>query len=123
MTNISNTNDLIQRLVGIGNVIIYLLMALAFIYIIWQTVMYFIKSKEGDESRKESGKNIIWGIIGLAIIMSIWGLVNILLNTFGTYNNVPKDRFPSADFVNSTPNTSGAGGTSGFDYNRQDQGL
>ena len=97
---VNNLSQLALRLSTIGNVIIYLLIALGFIYIIWNIVQYFIKGKEGDESRHEAGMHIFWGIVGLAIIFSIWGLVNILIQTFGTSTtNLPN--IPSADFVNS----------------------
>jgi hypothetical protein len=58
------------------------LVSLAVIYIIWNVVQYFIKPSEGD--RKDAGMNILWGIIGLFVIVSIWGLVNIFTNTFKT---------------------------------------
>lgn len=99
---INNADDLIKRLTYIGDWIIYLLMAAAFIYIVWNVVMYMIRLREGDEKRKEASTHVIWGIIGLAIILSVWGLVNIILGTFRTDNNAPKDRFPTADFINSS---------------------
>lgn len=81
LSPITNVNNLTTRALGIGNTFTYLLVALAVIYIVWNVVQYFIKS-EGD--RKEVGMNIVWGIVGLFIIVSIWGLVNILTNTFKT---------------------------------------
>jgi hypothetical protein len=102
LTQISNVNNLVTRIAGIGNIITYLLVALAVIYIVWHIVQYFIK---GDGDRKEVGMNILWGIVGLFIIVSLWGLVNILVNTFYTDPNIPKNRFPSADFINNRNNT------------------
>jgi hypothetical protein len=97
---IDNANDLVKKIVAIGDVVIYLLISFAVIYIIWYTVLYFIKGEKGDESRKVAGTQIIWGIVGLAIILSIWGLVNILLGTFSVNNQLPLNRVPSADFIN-----------------------
>jgi uncharacterized membrane protein YuzA (DUF378 family) len=82
---ITDVNSLTSKLVGIGNTVIYLLVSLAVIYIIWNTVQYFIKGQSGEENdRRKSGMSILWGIVGLAIILSIWGLVGILTNTFRT---------------------------------------
>lgn len=82
---ITDVNSLTAKLVGIGNTVIYLLVSLAVIYIIWNTVQYFIKGSGGEEgARTKAGMNILWGIIGLAVILSIWGLVGILTNTFRT---------------------------------------
>lgn len=37
-----------------------------------------------DEEAKKSGKNrIIYGLIGFVVIFSMWGLVGIVINTFG----------------------------------------
>lgn len=113
---INNLSQLATRLSTIGNVIIYLLIGLGVIYIVWAVVQYFIKGKEGDESRHEAGMHILWGIVGLAIIMSLWGLVNILIQTFGTTtNNLPSG--PNADFVNTTNGQPGVGGNSLFNAN------
>lgn len=81
LSPITNVNNLTTRLLGMGNTFTYLLVALAVIYIVWNVVQYFIKA---ESDRAESGKAIVWGIVGLFIIVSIWGLVNILTNTFKT---------------------------------------
>jgi hypothetical protein len=80
---IVDVNSLSSRIIGIGNTATYLLVALAVIFIIWNVVIYLIKST-GDEGKGKAGKNILWGIVGLFVIVSIWGLVNILTNTFST---------------------------------------
>lgn len=99
LSNINNANDLIGRLASLGDVAVYLLIALAVLYIVYSTVRYFIMGKEGDEARREAGMNIFYGLIGLFIIVSIWGLVALLTNTFPTsQNQVPP--IPSANFVN-----------------------
>ena len=91
LTAITDVNSLSSRLLSIGNVITYLLIALAVLFIVWNVVMYFIKSGE-EADRKKAGMNILWGIVGLFVIVSIWGLVGILTNTFkttSTNQNIP----------------------------------
>ena len=80
---ITDVNGLSSRIIGIGNIVAYLLVSLAVIFIIWNVVIYLIKSS-GDEGKSKAGMNILWGIVGLFVIVSIWGLVNILTNTFKT---------------------------------------
>lgn len=80
---ITDANSLTQKLIDISNVVIYLLISLAVIFIIWNVVMYLIKSGD-EEGRGKARSSILWGIVGLAVILSIWGLVNILVNTFRT---------------------------------------
>ncbi len=100
---INNANDLVRRLASIGTVVIYLLVGLALIYIVYAAVQYFIKGGEGDESRHAASMQIFWGVLGLAVIMSLWGLVNIFVNTFVTNPNKPTP--PNADFITNTSAT------------------
>ena len=80
---ITNVNTLASRLLAIGNIVLYLLIALAVIFIVWNVVMALIKG--GDPAAKKIALgNIGYGVLGLAIIVSIWGLVNILTETFNT---------------------------------------
>lgn len=97
---ITDINDLTSKVADIGSVVVYLLIALAVVYIVWNVVQYMVKPS--SETKTESLKNVGWGILGLFIIVSIWGLVNLLTNTFATDNNVPTDRFPNVDFVSTS---------------------
>jgi len=75
-------------------------------------VQYLIKGKEGDETRRAAGMQIFWGIVGLAIIVSLWGIVNLVLNTFWT--NTSRPDLPNANFVANNPNINNSGyGTGG----------
>lgn len=80
---ITDVNSLTVKLSGIGNVVIYLLVALAVIFIVWNVVMALIKGDDPAAKKLALG-NIGYGLLGLAIIVSIWGLVNILIGTFRT---------------------------------------
>ena len=99
LSRISDINGLASRFMYIGALVIYLLVSVGIIFIVYNIVWYFIRPK-GAEGRGEAGLNILWGIIGLAIILSIWGLVNLFINTFYTDTNVDPSRFPNANFIN-----------------------
>lgn len=109
LSTINNANDILRRLASFGDVIIYLLMGLAVLYIVYSSVRYFVMGKEGDEGRREAGMHIFWGLVGLFVIVSLWGLVNILINTFPVNNQVP-NTVPSANFIGGS---SSGGGSSG----------
>ncbi len=81
-TVITDANSLTRKLIDIGNVAIYVLISIAVIWIIFRSVQFIMESD--SDKRKEHRASIIWGIVGLAIILSIWGLVNIFTNTFRT---------------------------------------
>ena len=84
---ITDANSLVAKLNSIGNTVIAVLISFAVIYIIVNVVQFIMAD---GESRDEKRKNILWGIVGLAIILSIWGLVNVVLRTFVfNDNNAP----------------------------------
>jgi len=65
---------------NILNPIISFLFALAMVYFLYGLVNFLMKYD--DEEAKKAGKNhMIWGIVGLAIMISVYGLTNLLGNT------------------------------------------
>ena len=67
--------DLTQLATGI-------LGALALLVFFWGLVKYIVKAD--DEKAKESGKNImIWGVVALFVMFSVFGLVRFLQGSFG----------------------------------------
>jgi len=65
---------------GILDAVVPIILALGIVYFVWGVVMYVIAN---DEEAKKTGKDrIVFGIIGFAVIISLWGLVYVLANTF-----------------------------------------
>lgn len=80
VTNITDITTLLCKISGILNAIIPVLVTLGVVYFVWGVITYVISS---DEEAKKTGRNrIIYGIIGLAVIIGMWGLVTLLRNTF-----------------------------------------
>ena len=66
------------------NTVIPVLIVLGVLYFVWGVVAYVIGN---DEEAKKKGRNrIIYGIIGLVVIVGMWGLVNLVTSTFGLSN-------------------------------------
>ncbi|HTK33130.1 MAG TPA: pilin [Candidatus Paceibacterota bacterium] len=99
---ITDVNTLTYKLTNIGNTIIEILIAFAVLYIIFNVVRY-IMAAEDPEKRKSIGGAVLWGIVGLFVILSIWGLVNILSNTFRTNTNAPTQNFPQLNYPPQVP--------------------
>ena len=73
--------SLISQINGILNTIIPFLVGLAVFIIIWGVFKYL--SGAGDEEQRAEAKQfIIYGVLGVFLMVSIWGLVNILVNSF-----------------------------------------
>ena len=78
----STLETILCRVGSILNLIIPFLIVLGVIYFAWGVISYVIG---GDEEAKKKGRDrIIYGIIGLAVIVGVWGLVGILNRTFNT---------------------------------------
>ncbi len=70
-------------LVMINWYIVPVLFAIAFLYFLWGVYNYFILGAD-DEKKLETGRQFtLWSIIAFVVILSVWGLVAILANTFG----------------------------------------
>ncbi len=66
----------------ISHSIVPLIFNLALLLFVWGVVQYVINPSE--EAKKEKGRQfMIWGIIALTVMFSVWGLVGILQQTFG----------------------------------------
>lgn len=60
------------------NPLIGLLFVLATVLFIWGIIELVIGSR-GDPARLQKGKQVmLWGIVGMTIMVSAWGIVNIL---------------------------------------------
>ena len=94
-TPIIDATSLTVKLANLGNQLIGLLIAVAVIFIIWHAVMFILKASD-PENRKAHREGVLWGIVGLVIILSIWGIVALIRNTFNTGSNTADTRnFPT----------------------------
>jgi len=62
------------------NYIVPFLVGLAVLVVIYG-VFSFISNAADEEARASAKQFIIWGVIGIFIMLSVWGLVTILENT------------------------------------------
>ena len=85
---LNNASDLGSKIINIINtVLVPVLFAVAFIVFLYGAFKTFIIGANSEEV-KEEGKNLVlWGLIGFFVMVSIWGLVNILTGTLIFGNN------------------------------------
>ena len=69
-------------LIGILNtVIIPIIFALAFFVFVWGVISYFFFHSDDEKKRAEGRQFIFWGILGIVLLFSVWGFLNLLLST------------------------------------------
>lgn len=78
---LSTIQDIICRAGNIIDLVIPLLVLLGVLLFVWGVVQYVIANEE--EAKTKGRDRMIAGIVGLAVILSMWGLVGILKRTFG----------------------------------------
>jgi hypothetical protein len=100
---INNLSDVGSFIINfINNVLVPVLFALAFIVFLWGAFTAFILGAS-DGTAKEKGKNLmLWGLIGFFVMISIWGLVNILVGTIQFGKTTPPTP-PGAGFNVTAP--------------------
>lgn len=81
----SNATSLFETMHSlISGRLIPLFIALALTYTIY-SVVQFMAASDDTQQREEKKQQIFWGIIGLFVITSIWGLIAIIGDSFGLF--------------------------------------
>lgn len=63
------------------NPIILFLFALAIVYFLYG-MLEFLLNQQNDEAKTTGKSHMIWGIVGIAIMLGVWTIMNIVINTF-----------------------------------------
>ena len=80
---IANVNRLII------NPLIVLLFALALAYFLWG-MFEFLSNQENEEKKTKGKSHMIWGIVGITIMMGVWFIMYLILDTFNITEINPK---------------------------------
>src|SRR3989344_7678054 len=73
----------------INRFVVRTIFAAALVVFIWGVVQYMVNAGN-SEKREEGRKFIIWGLVAFFVMLSIWGIINILATTFGIDFVVPQ---------------------------------
>jgi hypothetical protein len=69
-------------LAQILNPLITLMVGVAVLYFLWGA-FEFIRNAESSAERKKGSMNMLWGALGLFIMVTAYGILNLILGTLG----------------------------------------
>jgi hypothetical protein len=75
---------ILQPLIG-------LMFGVAFLIFIWGVVI-FIKDRDSDTGRQTGWRHIGYGILGMVIMISVFGIINIIVGTLGQESPVDQTK-------------------------------
>jgi len=93
---------IITNIEKVINLLVPLVFAIAFIVFLWGIFQFFF-AKAGDAEARQKGRQfVMWGIIAFAIMISVWGLTNLVVSSLGLESNSRPDLpcFSSGDCSN-----------------------
>ena len=64
------------------NPLIVFMFALAVVYFLYGLALYFM-SPDNEEMKKNSKQHMIWGVVGMFIMVSVFGIINLTLKIVG----------------------------------------
>lgn len=64
------------------NPLIRIMFAIAIAVFIWGVIQYVLK-KDSIDAKGQGRQHMMWGLIGLAIMTSVFFIIRIVVNTFG----------------------------------------
>jgi uncharacterized protein YacL len=67
------------------NALIGMLITIAIIVFFWGLIKYLLTM--GTENAHEAIHLMIWGVVAIFVMVSIWGIIRLLQNTFGVQGN------------------------------------
>jgi undecaprenyl pyrophosphate phosphatase UppP len=79
---LGNVTNLIESVRNIIDILIPLVAALALLYFFWGLAQFILNSGS-DDAKTEAKNKMIWGIVALFVMVSVWGLVRWLGEAIG----------------------------------------
>jgi len=68
--------------IAIINPILVLIFGASAVLFVWGAARYILGS-DSEEARSTGSKHMLWGIIGMFIIVAVGGIISIIKNTIG----------------------------------------
>lgn len=86
---------LLEILQFLNDAVIPFLIAIAFLFFLWNATKYFIIQSDTEEGRRKARQLALWGIIAFVVIVSIWGITNLFVEGL----DIDRERDVTPDFI------------------------
>ena len=83
---------ILEEIALILNWVLPILITVAVVYFVWSVIQYTLSSDEKVKEKAKSG--IISGLIGIFVIVSFWGIIGVIQNTFKVGNPTGVNSIP-----------------------------
>lgn len=84
----------------INNILIPLIFAIALLAFLYGVFKYFIMGGDNEDNRKEGTQLMIYSIAGFVLMVSIFGIVNLIADGLGFSDDQTIDNIPNAPTSN-----------------------
>ena len=86
--------------------LVILLVSIAVLAFLFNIIRYFIIESDSEAGREKARRYIVWSILGLVIILSIWGIYGILTTILGVGNTTlpPCNDYQQSSTIGPLPN-------------------
>jgi hypothetical protein len=71
----------------LNNIITYILEPVVLLMFVWALVVFlfgvykFIKSTNSGDADDDGKRNLLWGVVGMLIMVSVYGIIQFILNS------------------------------------------
>lgn len=86
MTTVTDVSSLISFIRYLMNAALPILIGLAVIFFIYSLLTFLMSA---GSAKDQARSQMIWGIVILFVMVSVWGLVKVFQNSLGNQNQVP----------------------------------
>ncbi len=82
LSEVSTFKDVLYIAINYIDKAMFMIVGLAIVSMVYGVYKHFIVKGESPDDRSEGGKFVLYGLFAIFIMLSFWGLVSILVNSF-----------------------------------------
>ena len=79
--------------IGLGRSLVPLLALVAFLLFVWG-IARFIRASGNDKDFDERKKFLVWGVVGMFVLVTVWGIISFIKGEFEFGNSVIIPQLP-----------------------------